>query len=55
MKDKKIPIYQRIRTALNGETTAQYHELMYKVFPVDKYPNAYRNSPNGGPRMLNGI
>lgn len=46
----KKPIAQRIREAFKkGEYELSYHALMYRVFPPEEYPNAYRYSCNGGP------
>jgi hypothetical protein len=45
----RIPIEQRIRAALNGRSSAPYHDLMLAVFPPEQYPNAYGRSSNGGP------
>lgn len=42
-------LIDRIRTALNGTSRAQYHELLRAVFPPDIYPNAWNYSANGGP------
>lgn len=48
---KYTPLHLRILKALsqfdNGR--ARYDLLMYKVWPSDKFPRAYRNSSNGGP------
>ena len=46
-----ITLHDRILTVLQEfpEGKAGYHALMYKVWPRDKYPRAYRHSVNGGP------
>jgi hypothetical protein len=45
------PLDVRILKALAEfkDGRAGYHALMYKVWPHDKYPRAYRGSVNGGP------
>ena len=45
------PLWTRILTAASTFPghVAPYHSLMYKVWPFEKYPKAYRNSVNGGP------
>ena len=47
----KETLHTRILRALAEypEGKAGYHALMYKVWPHDKYPRAYRHSSNGGP------
>ncbi len=47
MKKKKIN--DRIIEALNGRTSAPYHDLMNAVFPRDQFPRAYNHQANGGP------
>lgn len=41
-------IKERIRKAYT-EGAVEYYSLMYAVFPIEKYPDAYRYSRNGGP------
>jgi hypothetical protein len=45
------PLHQRIVNALRTfeEYKGSYAEVMYKVWPHDKYPRAMRGSHNGGP------
>ncbi len=42
-------LHQRIVDATRGEPRVGYWTLMHRVWPEDKYPNAYRRSSNGGP------
>lgn len=48
---KKIRIKNRIVNALAAAPNQRmkYANLMFAVFPVKEYPNAYRNGSNGGP------
>jgi hypothetical protein len=46
-----MTLHDRILAALSEfkDGKAAYRALMYKVWPPDKYPRAYRHSANGGP------
>lgn len=48
---KENSLHHRILLALLEfpENRTTYHALMYKVWPSNKFPRAYRHSANGGP------
>lgn len=46
---KPAPIQQRIRAAMNGRRSADYHEILRAVFPPEQFPRAFRYQQNGGP------
>ena len=48
---KESSLHFRILAALNEfrDGRAGYHSIMRRVWPVAKFPRAYRHSTNGGP------
>ena len=51
MKKPKKSLKHRVLEALQTfpDGKAPYHHVMYKVWPSDEYPRAYRGGCNGGP------
>lgn len=47
---KRPTLKVRILTAVaEADGTTGYHALMYKLWPRDQFPRAFRHSANGGP------